>query len=221
MLKAEGRRQNPEGLVLVCFAMKEEAGAFRNIAAGRPGVQVLVTGIGRKNAEMSVRGLLQANPPKLVLTCGFAGGLNPELTIGTVIFETADPLLREQLTRAGAKPAKFCCAERIAATVTEKQHLRQGTGADAVEMESEAIQACCRGRGIPCATLRVISDAADEDLPLDFNQVMTPDRRMNYFKLTGRLLKSPGKIGALLRLRKQSVAAAEKLASVLVKTIPA
>ena len=37
---------------LICFALKEEAVLFRKIAAGKPGVAIIVTG-GRKNARQS------------------------------------------------------------------------------------------------------------------------------------------------------------------------
>jgi len=226
-------------ITLVCFALKEEAAPFRKMAAGKSEISILITGIGRKNAEKSVREFLANDLPKLVLTCGFAGGLNPDLKLGDVVFEIfprssrgneAQIKIRNQseppyvgcydkLIAAGAKPAKFFCADRIATTVAEKKKLRAETGADAVEMESEAIYTVCREREIPYATVRVISDAANEDLPLDFNQLSKPDMNLDYGKLALAILKSPGKIGALLKLQKQTRFAAERLADILGKII--
>jgi adenosylhomocysteine nucleosidase len=203
---------------LICFALKEEAAPFRKIAAGKSGITILLTGIGRQNAEKSLREFLANNSPKLVLTCGFAGGLNPELKLGDVIFEIPQPsTFNLQLSASGAQPAKIFCADRIATTVAEKKKLRAETGADAVEMESAAIHAVCRERGIPCATIRVISDTANEDLPLDFNALSKPDKNLDFGKLAWAIAKSPGKIGALMHLQKKTRFAAEQLAEVLAK----
>ena len=206
---------------LICFALKEEAAPFHKIAAQRPGVFTVIVGIGRQNAEKSVRSFLASNSPELVLTCGFAGGLNPDLKLGDVIFElsTLNIQLSTRLLAAGAKSAKIFCADRIATTVAEKKALRAETGADAVEMESAAIHAVCAERGIPCVTVRVISDTADEDLPLDFNALAKADKRIDFGKLFLAIAKSPGKIGALMALQKKTRLAAERLAAVLSKIL--
>ena len=203
---------------LICFAVPEEAQAipwkvwdWRN--------KVLVTGIGRQNAEKSVREFLKNHSAKQAFTCGFAGALDPELAIGDVLFETSEVGLREKLNAAGAKLARFFCALRIATTAAEKQELRRTTGADAVEMESQEIHAVCRERGIPCATVRVISDTAQVDLPLDFNLLSKPDLSLDYSKLMWAIVKSPGKIPALLRLQKNCRFAAGQLAETLAKVI--
>ena len=206
---------------LVCFALNAEAAPFRKIAAAKAGVAVLVVGIGRQNAERSLRAALARNAPELVLTCGFAGGLAPGLKAGTVVFEIgAAPLpaaagWQARLLAAGAQPAKFFCADRIATTAAEKTKLRAETGADAVEMESAAIQAVCRERGLPCLTVRVISDAADEDLPLDFNALARPDKSLHAGKLALAIARAPGRIGALTALGRTTALAAKQLAAVL------
>jgi adenosylhomocysteine nucleosidase len=214
---------------LVCFALKEEAASFRKIAANRPDVFTLIVGIGRANAEKSIRDYLAVNAPELVLTCGFAGGLDPNLKIGDVVFdlplkqqlEAPGGISSTKLAAAGAKPAKFFCADRIATTVAEKQKVRAQTGAEVVEMESAAIHAVCAERNIPCVTIRVISDTAHEDLPLDFNALSKPDKSLDFGKLAWAITKSPGKIGALMALQKKTSFAAGQLAAVLAKIISA
>lgn len=202
--------------VLVCFALREEARPFEKLAGCRPHLRMLITGMGPGNAGRAVAAALAAVRPALVLSCGFAGGLDPALARGDVVF-AADPgfVWRDRLLAAGAKPVKFHCAERIAATAAEKRQLRESTGADAVEMESAAIVAECRQRGVPCATVRVISDAAGEDLPLDFNRFLGPNHRLALPRLLGAVLGQPGLLRVLLELHRTTREAAQRLARVL------
>lgn len=202
--------------VLFCFAVEQEAKFF-----SYPGMEVLITGMGRENAERKLHSALKRHAYQLVLSCGFAGGLNPYLTAGTVVFATdEDAGLTPTLLSAGACPVRFHCSNRVATTVEEKSSLWQSTGADAVEMESEIIRAICRAHAIPSATIRVISDAANENLPLDFNIFMTSEQTLNYGKLVFSLLTSPAKIPAMLRLQRQTQLAARNLAGVLSRVIP-
>jgi nucleoside phosphorylase len=228
-VKSEGRNPRPEGnpkaeirKVLVCFALKEEARPFQQWAGGRHDIRIILVGMGKRNAERAIRAALAQERPQLVLTCGSAGGLRPELTIGTVVFEAgAETGLEPALLGAGAKRARFHCSDRMAATAAEKRALRQSTGADAVEMESEVIRAVCREQNIPSATVRAILDTAEEDLPLDFNLLLTAEQKLCYAKLALAVVKSPGKVGALLRLQKHSQAAARRLAEVLARVTAA
>jgi adenosylhomocysteine nucleosidase len=202
--------------VLFCFAVEQEAKFF-----SQPGMEVLITGIGRENAERSLHRALRKEPYQLVLSCGFAGGLNPYLTTGTVVFSTdEDAGLTGPLLNAGACPVKFHCHDRVAITVQEKRRLWEATGADAVEMESQIIRAICHAHEIPSATIRVISDAAHENLPLDFNVFMTAEQQLSYARLILALLGSPSKIPAMLRLQRQTQLAARNLAHVLSRVIP-
>lgn len=205
-------------MTLVCFAVKEEAAPFKSAVASRSDIQLLITGMGSRSADKSIRAAIAAQWPTLVFTCGFAGALDPDLTLGSVLFSCDNaPHLQPKLLAAGARAGQFHCSNRVASTAAEKRALWDFTHADAVEMESQIICNICREQQIPCATIRVILDTASEDLPLDFNFLMTADQQMDYRKLAFSLAKSPSKIAALLRLQKLSKAAAAKLADVLLK----
>jgi adenosylhomocysteine nucleosidase len=225
------RASREGGKILVCFAVKQEAAPFRKRLGTQPRTEILITGMGGLNAERAIREALAGRashatsseagrsgkrPYEMVLSCGFAGGLDSRLKTGTVLFDAdAYPVIVSRLEAAGAIKGRFLFSERVATTVSEKRALRQQSGADAVEMESLALSAICRHRGIPAATVRVILDTAEDDLALDFNALMTPDQELSYARLLWALARSPGKICGLLKLQKQSRTAAESLAAVL------
>lgn len=208
--------------LLVCFAVKEEMKFFRGRSwkdealAACDSVQVWVTGIGRRNAAENIREAITAVQPERVITAGFAGGLNPALKLGTVIYEQDfDAGFGRELEDLGAIPARFYCHRRVAITAAEKSELWKTTGADAVEMESSVIRTICREFKIPSATVRVISDDASQDLPLDFNALMTSEDRINYLKLIWAVMSRPSRIPKLVEFQHQTVDAARKLGAVL------
>jgi adenosylhomocysteine nucleosidase len=198
--------------VLVCFAVKEENKFFKP----PPGVRVLITGMGRRNAFESLDKYLAKEKPSGILTCGFAGGLNPSLELGEIIYDCDDGAPWEKaLLASSARLARFHCAARVSITANEKYQLWQSTFMDAVEMESDTIREMARKQSIPSATIRTISDTAHESLPLDFNRLMTPDHRLDFAKLAGRLLLKPRLIAELLRFQGQTITAAQSLGKFL------
>lgn len=201
---------------LVCFAVKEEAAFFLPRLARADAIQVRVTGMGRRNAADGIRKAVAAVDPDCVLTCGFAGGLNPALSLGTVVFDQDfDAGVAERLMELGAVSGRFYCSKRVAVTAAEKRALWESTGADAVEMESTVIRTICHELRIPSATIRVVSDTAQDDLPLDFNALMTSNDRIDFIKLALALVKSPRKIPQLISFQRQTIVAARRLGEVL------
>src|SRR5437660_9424928 len=135
--------------ILVCFAMKQEARPFEKLAVENSRISVLVTGIGARNARSSIQNFLSKERPGLIISAGFAGALRPELSCGTVLFETdGDTGLEASLLKAGARPGRFHCVDHIATTAEEKRALFRSSGADAVEMESAIICAACHSEKI-------------------------------------------------------------------------
>ncbi len=203
---------------LVVFALEGEARPFRRQLAGRPGVEVAVTGMGPENARRGFLTALERGRPGVVITSGLAGGLDPGLALNDIVCECgSDFPLRQLLLDRGARPVRFHCAPQVICFAADKRRLFQSGGAEAVEMESGVIRALCRDQGIPAATVRVISDTAGEDLPLDFNRYARPNHQIAYEKIVLALLARPGKLPELLRFQRQTQAAAAQLARFLVQ----
>ena len=156
-----GRLAKPPVDLLICFAVKEEMKFFPCQPWKSGNIQVWVTGIGRCNAAESIRDAIARVQPERVISSGFAGGLNPRLKCGDILYEQDyDAGFGRELEELGAIPARFHCQRRVAITAAEKSALWNETGADAVEMESSVIRTICREFKIPSAAVRVISDDA-------------------------------------------------------------
>ncbi|MDB6054151.1 MAG: nucleoside phosphorylase [Verrucomicrobiales bacterium] len=200
--------QNP----LVCFAVREESTFFHKSS----NVDFLITGMGRDNAFSSVEEYLQTHQPPFVLTCGFAGALSPALNLNSILYSCDDdfPLI-PQLMRLGGIQGVFAHSSSVLTTRQEKKTLLEQSGANVVEMESSVIRELCSAVGIPSAIVRVISDTAREDLPLDFNQFMDSRQNMRMPHLIFHVLTHPAKIPPLMRFGKQTRQAARELGSFL------
>lgn len=201
---------------LIFFALESEARPFRRLLPSPPPCRVVVTGMGPQNTR---RALLTLQPPHqipYVLTCGFAGALNPSFPLGAIVVEADEnDALRQPLLDTGATAGSFLLVDRIVARAEHKQQLRTSTGADAVEMESGIIREACRQQGLPCAIVRVISDIAAETLPLDFNQFLNRNGGIQFVRFAGALIRHPAKVRDLLKFQSQLRQCARNLADFL------
>jgi len=209
---------NSEQTILLCFALEREAAPFRRAMRDSiGGIRILLVGMGSRAASERFSQAIAWERPGCVITSGLAGGLDPSLAPGTVLVETSSAFLLSAARIPGAVPIRFHCDERIAVTRLDKSLLRSRTGADAVEMESGAIHKICEQHGIPCATVRVISDSADEDLPLDFNALRGADGQLHNGKLAMAIISRPWKVPSLMKLGRTTARATERLAQALVE----
>ena len=186
----------PDG-ILFCFASRAES---RHLRRMRPRAEVLHTGIGARRARSALRACLARRRPGLIVSSGFAGGLNPALRPHDILYrrDGSHPLFEVPERREWIE-GTFHSRDTLAATVEEKARLWRHRGRDAVEMESGPIREIAARAGIPCLVLRVISDGAAEALPLDFPRFMTPDWRVAPLRLAAYLLASPARVGVLYR----------------------
>ena len=105
-----------------------------------------------------------------IISTGFCGALDPALQVGDIVV-WGDAVASEAPFVRG----EIFSADRVAVTAAEKRALRNRTGAAAVEMEAAAVKNKAAEWGVPFMCIRVVSDTATDDLPLDFNRFRNAD----------------------------------------------
>lgn len=188
-------------------------------------VTVLLTGIGGENADMALRSI-PVDSYDVCISTGLAGALEAGLEPGDIVVARTSKTLHKEVKVAsdsalvdcavacGAWSAKSSLTfERIAATAEEKEKL--GSRGSIVEMETAYILAAAEKKHVPAVAIRAISDAVDEDLPLDFSRILDSRGRFKVGGLLREVCLHPYRIGPLLKFAGQSRAAAVKLADFL------
>jgi adenosylhomocysteine nucleosidase len=188
-------------------------------------VTVLLTGIGGDNAVKALASIpLEFH--EVCISSGLAGSLEADLKPGDIVAASttetlekgckagSDAGLIELAVASGAKAVKVSLtSEKIIATAGEKEDLsRKGS---IVEMESTYILAAAAEKHVPCVAVRAISDAADEDLPVDFARILDSHGHLRMGGLLKEVGLSPYRIPLLIQFGRQSRAASRSLADFL------
>ncbi len=189
-------------------------------------VRVILTGIGGKKAWVEATKVLWDSDMDVCISSGLAGALKSEHKPGEVLAAESiyaadwkkvvagDSALLDLAVSCGAKLVKcFYSADHLVLKSEEKHKL--GLKADAVEMESGEVLHEASGFGAKGIAVRAISDAADEDLPLDFARATTESGDLSMTRVMGQVARNPGAVPSLIRFGQQSRIAAEKLAAFL------
>ena len=172
-------------------------------------------GPGPKLAAQVIDVVIGRQPIAALVSIGFCGGLDPSLAPGDVFVANEVLGVGPALIPDGASKAYqtgcLISTDRVAITPAEKAELRR-TGASAVEMEAGAIAGFAKQEKIPFYCIRVITDTANESLPLDFNRMRGADGRFSRARILAAALRRPGVlIPELVRLNKRCKSAATAL----------
>ena len=176
--------------------------------APRPGWAMLASGPGARLVAEALRERRQVDG---LISVGFCGALDPALEIGDIVVsggevESARKFVCGQIVSAG----------RVAVTVAERSASYAETGAIAVEMEAAAVEAKAREWGVAFRCIKVVSDTAEEDMPLDFNRYRDAAGHFSRGRIAMAALARPfSRVPALMKLDRNCRLAAEKLGEFL------
>jgi nucleoside phosphorylase len=218
----------------------QKQGSEETFVADMDGAQVMavLTGAGPKSASGCANRLFRGarDLPDICISAGFAGALRREYEVGDVLVAASvvtgkpDAGAEREVPSAASlvSAAESCGARRVSRFYTSEQVVRTAAAkhrlaqhSDAVEMESHYI---LHGVGpkVETVAIRTISDACDEDLPLDMNHVFSDRGRVSMARVMSEIVRHPLAVPGLMRLRKQSLIAGKSLAEFLeryVKTL--
>lgn len=225
-------------MIAVTFALPDESSAFltrldsprrhtrgplqrwTGRLAGRD-IAVWHTGIGEKSARRVIDELLAQPHPSLLISAGFAGALDPALTIGDLVLgiNVSSSRLASSLAPHHAVPGSFATVDAVADPAA-KTALFQSTRAIAVEMETRSLHAACLAASVPILALRVISDAAADPMPVPMDAWFDLDRqRPRPAALLAWLARHPRSIPPFIRFVRGITRARQTLATALAEVI--
>lgn len=209
----------------------------RGLLRGRS-LAVVTSGVGGTSARRACEILIAGHRPRLIVSAGFAGGLDPRVKRGdflsarsvvngdggeiAVALEPDSPPPRAGQLHVG----RLLTVDRIVARPEDKAALGRRFDALAVDMETWEVADVCRQASIDWVSLRVISDAVDESLPPEIERVARqPNTPRRVGAALGVLLQRPSRLKNFLKLRLDGVALSAELAAYLetliVRLVPA
>ncbi len=151
---------------------------------------MIANGPGARLVELALSKRIEVDG---MISTGFCGALDPSLRVGDIVRD-------------------LCTIDRVATTAAEKQKLRASTGAMGVDMESSAVAQKAAEWGVTFQAIRVVSDTADDDMPLDFNIYRDREGRFSRTRIAMAAMARPfTAVPALLRLDRNCRMAAESL----------
>ena len=205
-------------------------------------------GMGRENAINAACCLLESTRVDLLISAGVAGGIRQGLNVGDLVVAESVGYTRQddldgeelqlesdfvckkeivQLARQFSKALEsklhfgnLLTVDKVISQASTKRKIGEHNSFLAVEMESAAVAEIAYEKGVDFAAIRSISDDIDDDLHLDYDNIISDKGKVKVTSIALGVLKNPQKLALLSRLNKQTKTAAKSLADFMSKLIP-
>ena len=195
-------------------------------------IALIIGGMGRAAARRATHLLIDGHRPRVILSAGFAGALDPALRRFDVVLPQSvlDPegqrFLLEPIPDHGStesiaflSTAILLTVDSIAVTVAEKAALRAEFAASLIDMETSAVAEVCQARAIKLISVRVISDEAEQELPPEVATLMTKSGSYRVGAALRAIWNRPANIKTFWTLHEHATEAADRLADATLAAI--
>jgi adenosylhomocysteine nucleosidase len=189
-------------------------------------VTLFHTGVGEKSCRAQIGNFLRQQQPKYLISTGFAGALDEELQIGSLLLSEnfSSPELLESPQLAFSDNAlfmgKLVTAPEVIDSKSERARLAAESGAAAVDMETAFIAQACATHRVPMLSLRVVSDTPSSPLPAPPSVLFDVEtQKTNIGRLALHLATHPLALIRLNAFRQRIALARRSLTSSLVELL--
>jgi adenosylhomocysteine nucleosidase len=192
-------------------------------------VVIVESGVGGKAAARAVREAIKFYEPRWVISAGFATALCDELRRGDVLMadEVASPAGERLATGIKLEPhvltatrglhvGRLLTVDDVVRKAAERRQLHEQHQALACDMETFAIAAACRDVGAKLISVRLITDAVDDELPPEIEHLLAQKTIAAKIGATaGALLNRFSAAKDLWHLREDALKGSDRLAKFL------
>jgi len=196
-------------------------------------IALVCSGPGRQAAARATQALIAGHRPRWIISAGFAGGLRANVRQGDVIMADrltdisgtslaidlkVDP--RSVAQTAGLHVGRILTVDKIVSRPREKLALGRAHDALCVDMASWAVGEVCRQDKVRFMAIRVISDAVDDELPCEIDNLLRQKSRAGTWgAVAGALWRRPSSAKDMLRLKQDALANSDRLARFLAQVV--
>ena len=187
---------------------------------------LIISGMGPERAAQAAKELAEEGADLLV-SWGFAGGLDPKLTTGQLLIPSrlvteagvniplsaqADELVFNSLaTKMAVSNESLVPVEDAVKSVEDKETLYRASGAAAVDMESGAIASVANEKEVPFLAVRALFDDASRHLPHFIDSAVDEFGSVKIAPFLNAILRHPKDLFLLPSLQRESKAALQSL----------
>lgn len=207
---------------------------FKRFSRSLPDKEILLieTGMGAGFAADALMSALSSGPD-LVISCGFAGGLHPELSVGAICAPQKILMLDPLNPERNKKIFRYRLSEDFSAwlfrksivqvtavTVSQppdKRLLSSLLGGEhaVVDMETAELVRIAHGAGVPLLCLRAVSDSVSDELGFDLADITGEGGRVEVLKVLKTIASNPVVVRDFYRSWRRSGLAGKNLSAAL------